>query len=241
VSYYDTGITFCSDVVTSAGRIVTVRTTHIDKVLQLYAGGELIEEREPVNGTATFTLLAVPDAAVLLVIAVDADSRGTNYWEEYFTGDDYADKFEVSMMALNLTYSPGDVMIIYRGDAGDESAATEIHRRDVFADSSGIGYGLSYGDSYGYDDGQAPGYGTCYGYEYGIDAEQITFQSESLPRGTYPVKVVIEDSLGNESTAYETTIEVESYARPASSLAITSYTSGTDTVVLSFTPSEDIS
>ena len=68
----------------------------------------------------------------------------------------------------------------------------------------------------------------------------LIWRSEPLAPGAYPVKVVAADRYGNESQAWEATIALQSYARPASGLAVSSYDKATDTLELSFTESEDV-
>ena len=58
--------------------------------------------------------------------------------------------------------------------------------------------------------------------------------------GTYPIRVVVADEHGNVSGASETDVTLNTYPRPAADVAVESYDSQTDTLELSWTPSEDI-
>ena len=69
----------------------------------------------------------------------------------------------------------------------------------------------------------------------------LTWTSDALPLGVYPVKVTILDAAGNESTATTGTITLVNYARAASSLAVSSYDTGTDALAFTYTESPDVS
>jgi len=127
-----------------------------------------------------------------------------------------------------MTYDRQDVVEFFRGDAGDSEATTTIHKQEMFPNNVGaVGYGFGYGETYGYDTANARGYGYGYGYQYGFGLPIIEVETEPLPRGTYPIKMTVTDAHGNESTAYETTVDVLTYARPASGLTVDSYVQGT--------------
>ena len=68
----------------------------------------------------------------------------------------------------------------------------------------------------------------------------LRWTSEPLPPGAYPVTVTVTDAAGNESAATTGTVELETFPRPARDLAVTGYDKDTDTLTLSFTPSEDL-
>ncbi len=85
-------------------------------------------------------------------------------------------------------------------------------------------------------------FGFNFGYgEFGFDCDMLQWRTEPLPPGTYPLKLTVVDAAGNESSPAERTIDLDTWARPASGPTVESYDSGTDTLELSFTASEDIS
>jgi len=68
----------------------------------------------------------------------------------------------------------------------------------------------------------------------------LEWTSDPLTNGTYTVAVTILDEVGNESSATSEDVEVTTYARPASSLAVSSYDQSGDLLSLTWTESEDL-
>jgi len=225
------------------GLRVTYQTTQTD-YLQLYCSGVLLDWQEITGGSVAFLVQDIRDTDILFPLGVDEANAETNYWSEAFPeANAHGNKIQFKVPQL-MANGIGDVLMLYRGDAGDGSAGTKIYEGPLFPGNRRKGgYGFNYGyGGYGWDGDDAIGYGHNYGYgEYGFDCEMFTWETEPLPPGTYPVKVVIKDAAGNESTAYTTTVVVDTYARPASDLAVSSYVEATDTLTLAWTASPDIS
>lgn len=225
---------------------VTVRatTSHTDKVIQCYLSGSLAAWQKPENGSVAFTLHRPRKTDLIFLLAVDEDEGSVDYWADAFPGASAnGNRIVVTVPQMNQGHLPGDLLILYRGDAGDPAGDVEVHRQPYYpGERPAVGYGFVYGSGgYGFDGYNLKGYGYNYGYgEYGFDCDILAWGSEPLSPGVYPVKVVVEDQYGNDSTAYETTATLASYARPADDLAIQSYTPGTDTLVLTFTESPDV-
>ncbi|KKK76465.1 hypothetical protein LCGC14_2863360, partial [marine sediment metagenome] len=141
-------------------------------------------------------------------------------------------------------YLPADTWRVYRGAAGDLSADTLVHEQPFYPGgrrSGGYGFHFGYG-GFGWDGRDAKGFGHNFGYgEFGFDCEMIEYATEPLAPGVYPWKTTVVDAAGNESTATEGAIALDTYARPASGLTVESYDQGTDALELSWTASEDLS
>lgn len=242
MAYYSDGITVHTDDAYHGGRLIGLTTTHTTRTIQVYVAGKLHAAARPYDGLVRFHLSGLSATDLLFFLAVDHDSATTDYWADAFpTAAAYGNRIRFKVPRLGSSYKPGDVMKLYRGDAGDGSADDLVHEEQLFPGGRGcVGYGFSYGDSYGYDGGNGAGYGYGYGYEYGIGVDMLIWDTEPLPPGLYPVAVKIEDEYGNASTAWTDSITLSTYARAATSLAVDSYDSGTDTLVLTFTESEDI-
>jgi len=243
MAYTTTGITIVSDVAHDLGRVVRVICAHPDKVVQMYGCGELKDARAPTGGVSDFFLHDTPETDVLFFLAVDPEEAWENYWDRAFP----AAAVHGNRIRLRLpqwkTYGLHDVAEVYRGDAGDGEANILVHRQDMFPNGRGAaGYGLgAYGDGgYGHDGANCPGYGYGYGYQYGFGCDLIVVVTESFPPGRYPVRIVVKDRYGNESTAAGDVVTLRTYARPATGLEIDSYVKATDTLTLSFTPSPDM-
>ena len=243
MSYYTTGIQVIDDQAYHGGRLLRVSTTQTDKTIQCYVSGSLLGWRVPQQGTVEFFLADLRETDIVFLLAVDNADAKTNFWDDAFPiAVAHGNRVRVQTPQLSLAYLPDDVWKVYLGNAGSSSADTLKHKQQFFPGGRRCcGYGLGYSGGYGFDGSNAKGYGFNYGRgEYGFDCEMLQWLSEPLTPGTYPLRVVVESSCGNESTAYETTVELDTFARPATDLAISSYDKDTDQLVLTFTGSLDI-
>jgi len=227
------------------GLIVTARALHADRAVPCYVSGDLVAWQQPKEGVVRFVLQQAGPEDTILLLAVDRENSATDYWSEAFGTDDiHGNRVQVDLrLDLLDGYKPGDKWRVYRGNAGDSEAAVKLHEAEIFPGGRGAcGWGYDWGNGgWGYSGSNAPGWGHHWGYTWGFGIDYLRFVSQSLTRGTYPIKVEVEDEHGNTSTAYETTVVIDTYARPADDLAVSSYDKDTDTLVLAMTPSEDIS
>jgi len=183
-------------------------------------------------------------ADLVALLAVKPAEAETSYWDQAFASDSaHANRISVRTPQLSLAYMPGDVWCVYCDDAGQPAADRLEHTQPFFPGGRAAGgYGIGYGDAYGFDASGAKGYGSNFGRgEYGFDCDMLTWISGPLPPGTYPVKVVVTDACGNESLPWETQVTLAGFARPAADLSVGSYDPDNDLLELSFTQSEDIS
>jgi hypothetical protein len=243
MGYYTTDICISRVDEVDLGLIVTAHTLHAGKVIQCYVSGELVAWQQPTEGVVRFVLQQAGSNDTILLLAVDKQNKATNYWSDAFgTGDQYGNRVKVDFRLDPLDgYHPGDKWRVYRGDKGDASADIVLYEAEIYPGGRGAtGWGLGWGNGgWGYSGSNAPGWGYHWGYTWGFGIDYLRFVSQPLTRGTYPIKVEAEDPHGNVSTAYETSVVIDTFARPADDLAVSSYTKGTDTLVLSMTPSKD--
>ena len=244
MSYSTDGMTIVDDRSFHGGRSLSIRTTHGDKVIQCYVSGALVSWAVPRQGSVEFVLSESLATELVLLLAVDASEAETNYWYEAFGLDpDRANRIRVQSPQLSLAYMPGDVWKVYRGGAGQSQADRLEHVQPFFPGGRGVGgYGIGYGGAYGFDASGAKGYGANFGRgEYGFDCDMLTWTSEALAPGVYPIAVVVGDRHGNDSPPWTSEVIVTSYARPAAGLTVDSYDPSDGRLGLSFTESEDIS
>jgi len=243
VSYSTGGITIVADRTFHGQRRISVLTEHGDKVIQCYVSGALVAWSEPRQGSVEFVLGDALATDLVAVLAVEPADAEVSFWDEAFASHAaHANRIRVRTPQLSLAYMPGDVWKVYSGDASEQTADRLEHTQPLFPGGRGAGgYGIGYGDAYGFDASGARGYGCNFGRgEYGFDCDMLTWTSDPLPPGTYPIKVIVSDAHGNDSPPSETQVTLASYARPAAELTVNSYDPESDLLELSFTQSEDI-
>jgi len=244
MAYYATDITISRIDEIDLGLVVTAHTQHPDRIVQCYVSGDLVAWQQPEDGVVCFVLQQAASNAPILLLAVDTENKTTDYWSDAFgTADTYGNRIQVDMtLAVSDARKPGDKWRVYRGAKGGASATTKLHEADVFPGGRGAyGWGFNWGSgAWGYSASNTPGWGYNWGYDWGFGVDYLRYITPPLVRGTYPIKVEVEDLAGNVSTASESIVVVDTYARPADDLAVSAYTQGSDTLALTQTPSEDI-
>ena len=244
MSHTATGQTVTRVEPTDLGLLVSVRTEHRDKLVQCYVSGELAAVAQPVGGTAEFALPAARPTDVLLFVAVSPDDAETDVLADAFpTAAARGNRIVVKTPQAVAPHSPGDRWRVFRGNAGAAAATIPVHDQQVYPGGRrACGFGAYFGaGGFGWDGRDAKGFGHSFGLgEFGFDCEMLAWVSGPLPPGDYPVKAQVTDAAGNESVAAEATVTLNTYARPASGLAIDSYDKNADVLALSFAPSEDL-
>lgn len=238
MTYHAGGLTIIGDSEYGLGRVVRVASTYSGTV-QLYVSGVLTDAQPVVGGVATFTLNAAGSCDVLFFLAVDAGDGGVDYFADAFpVAAANGNRIRVDVPA-KWGYSVGDTVQVVRTDTGGATANITIYEGRLFPNGTGsIGWGRGeWGDTYGYD-GTGRGWGYGWGYQWGFGCSIIEAVSEPLPTGVYGVSVTITDAAGNASTAATATVTLATYPRPASNLAVASYTGGN--LRLTWTASPDI-
>lgn len=210
-------------------------------VVQCYLNGEMAGCQRPnASGKVAFVLPGLGKMDIVFLLAVDAADSETDFFAAAFPVDsDYGNRIRVRLPE-EYTYKPGDEVRIYLGDEGASGAPGLVHKERLFpAGKRSHGWGVAFGRLWGHGESGA-GWGVNWGVAWGFGARLIEWKSPPKPPGDYPVKVIVADEHGNESTAVEDTVTLNTYARPATSLAVESYDSGADDLELSWTESEDI-
>ena len=244
MSYTTSGILQVGSEPFDLGRIVRAITTHTDKVIQCYLSGRLIGWQRPSGGAVAFVVPEAGPEDVFLLLAVEEALADENFWSEAFPQAAARGNRLHVRIPQRMAFGADDVLKIYRGDAGDVEADRLVLEQDIYAAgrrACGWGLGACGSGGYGWDGAEAAGWGYGCGLgEYGFDCRMLGWTSEALPPGEYPLKVLVTDACGNESTAFETTVTLDTYARPASGLSVSSYDKATDALALTWTESPDI-
>lgn len=243
MSYTTGGITIVSTTAHDLGRRIRAATSHTDKFIQCYISGRLIAWQRPRRGMVEFVLAEPADEDIVFLLAVDESDCDVDYWSEAFgQGPDRGNRILVETPQTIVPYVPGDRWRVYVGQAGQAEATALVCDREFYVggrNSGGWGKGWGKG-GWGFSGLDCAGWGVNWGLgEYGFDCEMLQWRSEPLGPGTYPVKVVVVDALGNESSEYSTTVTLDTYPRPASQPSVTSYDRASDTLTLAFVPSPD--
>ena len=244
MSYTTSGISILACRSHDLGRTIRASVSHTDKFVQCYVSGRLVAWQEPSGGVVEFVLADPVDEDLVFLLAVDEDEAQTNYWAEAFpTAAAYGNRISVRIPVDGTIYRIGDILKIDSGEDGQSQGDVLVFEREMFVGGRhalGWGQGQWGDDGWGFSGSDCIGYGYNFGSgPWGFDCEAIEWLSEPKAPGKYPVKVIVLDAVGNESTAYETTISVDTFARPPSNLKADSYDSATDTLMLSFERSDD--
>lgn len=244
MSYTTSGISILSSQSFDLGRVITVLTTFDDKYVQCYVSGRLVEWQYPSGGMVEFVLTEPREEDAVFLLAVDEEDAGTNFWAEAFgVVEGTGNRITVQTPQEIVPYGPYHKWKVYLGQVGAGLADLLVHQQDFYpAWRNSGGWGLHWGrGGWGWNGFDCAGWGNNWGVgEWGFDCLMLSWTSQPLTPGEYPIKVVVEDGAGNESIAAETTVDLLAWARPASAPTITSYNSTTDTLVLSFNESEDL-
>ena len=202
--------------------------------VQLYQAGALVESQSVVLNAVEFTGALEGSIDPWMLLAVDSEDANTNFWDDAFP--EVAANGNRINVQLQTT---ADILLGWRWRISIDG--TKVYENAVYPNSDGAGgYGLAYGVAYGvgpFGAGYGFEYGASYGHGGGIVLEWV---SEPQYNGTYAVSVQLIDEVGNVSTATTTNKTIETYPRPASDLTVAGYVSGTDTLSLSWTESEDL-
>ena len=212
-------------------------TTTYDYV-QAYMAGALIGVGRASSGSVTMDIPEPAGKEIYQLLAVDAASAYSDLYSDAFSGGD-PNRIRFSI-PRDRSYGITDRARVFIGEAGGDTADTLIANELLFPGGREHGgWGIEWGTAWGFDNAGA-GWGFNWGNDWGFDTTALLILSDRLTRGTYPVSVVIRDAAGNDSTAFEDDISVDTYAQPATALAVGSYDSGTDALALSWTASEDV-
>lgn len=239
MAYYAGAVTNLT--VNVENRYAVVRARSSKDCVQCYISGVLIADARPLDELVRFNLPVLGELDIVSLLAVDADDAETDYFTDAFgVSSAYGNRISLKMYT-HSRYLASDRAKFYRGAAGAGNADTLIDDREIFPGGRNCGgWGSQWGSWWGFDD-YGPGWGENWGRgEWGFDCLEIRHLTDPLPSGVYPVKVTIEDEAGNESAGDTDTVTLATYPRPAKNLTVQSYDKATDTLVLSFTESEDL-
>jgi hypothetical protein len=211
-----------------------------DLVVQCYVSGQLVAWQRPIAGRVRIVLPAVSDREAIALLGVDPADQATDFYPEAF-GDIAQDRIRIAV-ARRLQDPPQSRLQIRLGPAGAAEAETVVHVEPVHPSGylpGGLGQDLQ--GAFGFDGTAAAGFGSSMGLgELGFDADLIRWQSEPLPPGNWPIALEILDPRGNPSIARQSQITIRSFAAAPAGVNIDAYDPATDTLELSWTPSEDL-
>ena len=244
MSYSTSDITEIGTSEFDGGLIVRARSGHADKIVQCYVAGELVDWQSSPAEAVEFVLAGVDESDVVFLLAVDPGDAQRSFWSEAFgTPADRGNRIVLETPQTIAPYCPGDRWRVSLGGAGDAQADTIVWEQPFYpVGRRACGWGAQFGGGgFGFDGVDAAGFGNSFGVgEFGFDCEMLSWRSDPMPSGTYPYEVAVVDEAGNVSAATADTITLDTFARCASALAVQSYDKATDTLTLSFSPSEDL-
>ncbi len=215
---------------------------HADRVLQCYVSGALAAVQEAPGSPWMCELPGLTDTDVVALVAVDPAESYVNVWATAVGPSLPPGRLRVRLPQTIAPYGPADRWRVYLGAAGGVAAETIAHAAAIYPGGRyACGFGSHLGSGFGWDGHEAAGWGAGWGVgEWSFDCRLPAWRSDPLAPGVYPVAVTVLNAAGDESPAFETTVTVSSYARPARNLAVSGYDRPTDTLTLTFTQSEDL-
>lgn len=239
MTYYADSVTRIRVTSGSSGTVWRGRTTY--DCVQCYVSGALVGYDLPdANGDVRFVLSGLTPQDIVFLLAVDPANAGTDYFDDAFPLANVNGNRIQLTIPIDPDYDAGDVLKAYVGPKDAGSATELVFERELFPQGGGKGgWGFNWGHHWGYG-AVGVGWGYNWGVAWGFGQDTIQFTTGPLLRGDWPVKVTVTDKAENVSTPYTDTVTIDTYARPATGLAVDSYDSGTDTVALSWTASEDL-
>ena len=211
-------------------------------VAQCYVSGTLAAYQSPRQGSIEFVLPELSPTDLLFLLMVDQADAGRDYFAEEFPIDHtHGNRITVNLPQL-MSYLPGDRWRVYLGRAGELVADELVVDKEFYHGCRKCcGFGMDSGSDFGFDASACGGLGLNFGLgEFGFDCEMLSFTSQVLPPGDYPVKVEVIDRYGNASTPSEAVISLITCPRPSREPTVTLFNQSTDTLELTWTPSEDI-
>lgn len=222
--------------------LVGIRHSNSGKVLQCYMNGRLQAAQSSPASRWTVELPPLRGNDLVTVIAVDLTDAATNHWSAVHGGGTDT-RIRVEVPATIAPHGPADRWRIRLGGANTDQADVVAHEAAIYPGGRrACGWGAAFGDSgLGWDGRDAVGCGQTWGRgELGFDCAMLTWESQPLSPGVYPVEVELIDPACNVSSPTRTLVTIEGRPRPARDLAVQSYDPVTDTLVLTFSASEDM-
>ncbi len=228
MSYYSGTINY---ELSDAARFNVVKAYTSAACVQCYVNGDLISSKVPEGSGVEFRIPHLTHGQYVRLLSVDLADRDTNYFEDAY--DDSGNRITVKVPTLP-GYFYGELWRVYLDD-------TLVYEREIWPKRNvriggrGTRRGYCRGiETYG------SGRGNWRGLQRGYEPVTLLYETEMLSPGSYKVEAATVDNAGNESTQVSDTVELNTYPAPATDLTVSSYTQGTDTLVLSFTGSTDI-
>ncbi|MCK4625006.1 MAG: hypothetical protein KAV00_06835 [Phycisphaerae bacterium] len=232
-------------IIDTSARFTVVRAKTAKDCVQCYLSGVLVAHQMTDDGAVEFALPILGIMDIVFLLAVDTENAETNYFTDAFpTAATYGNRINIKV-PTHSQYLADDRLRVYVGDDGVAVGALDsddiVDERDIFPGGQYCGgWGGRWGQAWGIGD-YGPGWGHNWGRgEWGFDCIMLEHITAPLPPGAYPVKITVLDTVDNESSGDTDTVTLATFPRPASNLAVQSYDKATDTLVLSFTESDDL-
>ena len=151
MSYTETGITVLSLAEYDGGMLLRVANATTADLLQCYVNGKLLAWQTVHEDTWTVDLSGVADTDLIFVLAVDSSNAETDYWDDAYPTSTVQNRLKVRIAQKIVPYLPGDRWRVYRGDAGDESAALQVYEADIYPGGRrACGFGSYWGENWGF-------------------------------------------------------------------------------------------
>jgi hypothetical protein len=222
------------------GQTLVRATTGRSTPVQCYVSGRLLRWQYPDQGGVCFELPELAERESIALLGVEEGCQEQDFFTQAFPQAP-AERIRAEI-PRRLKDPPGSSIRISIGAPGSQVADRVAGQIPIHPNGrmpGGLGQSLQ--GAFGFDGTDSPGLSGAFGLgEWGFDARALTWSSEPLGPGTYPVRIEVIDADGNASAPQDSQVTLHSYAAGASEAQIQQYHRDTDTLELSWTPSEDL-
>lgn len=215
---------------TARGTFIAANTSAA--CVQCYVNGGLVGSDIPEGIGVTFRVRELRAGEYVRLLSVDVATRTEDFFSTAFP-DDAGPRITVRTPTIP-GYFYGELWRVYLDD-------DLVHERDIWDPKTGRlgGWGTNRGFACGLEN-YGSGWGNWWGPQWGYEPITLEYETDILSSATYKLETATVDLAGNESAQISESVVLNTYPAPVTSLVVSSYTLGTDTLVLSFTGSTDI-
>lgn len=234
MAYYSDSINYTIEY---AARFDIVRANSSRACVQCYVGNDLVASQEPASGAVRFNIPHLGMYEYVQLLAVDVADADIDYFDDAWPEQvDAGNHIQVTIPTLP-GYLRNELWRVYLDAVLDKERLIWPYPDSPTCRIGGRGTQRGY---YRGIEAYGSGRGNWRGLQRGYEPVRLVHQTAAQVCGTYAITAATVDAAGNETLSAATNVTVDTYPRPDTTLAVTGYVLGTDTLTFTFTESEDI-